>query len=322
MAHIRSFSVEGPEQDKFKHTFRKVIEIFLEELPSMDTCELAEDEDGRCMICQHEYRSGNRNARLNGAEEAVCLPCGHHAGRACTSEWLQPGNGDSCPLCRKKFFFIAPWPHVIPGENDSDNVQHSVPSFDDICMTLFRSDYALENITAEPRRCPPPGWIVRAAGRSREDVTLWRSFFDDEEKRRAFAREILSTPPAEVENAAWMLLAYPDPNELEAHVEALTSVLGTADPKGVIYIQLRDGGGATIFQVDAYAPSDKPDQDEGIFRNLVLRGALDGPPLIKEGRQGSWWAYLGDSEAFSTQDSDIWREMGEQHSDFGSETGL
>ena len=163
---------------------------------------------------------------------------------------------------------------------------------------------------------------MRAAGRSRGDVTLWRSFFDDEEKRRAFAREILSTPPAEVENAAWMLLAYPDPNELEAHVEALTSVLGTADPKGVIYIQLRDGGGATIFQVDAYAPSDKPDQDEGIFRNLVLRGALDGPPLIREGRQGSWWAYLGDSEAFSTQDSDIWREMGEQHSDFGSETGL
>ena len=75
MAHIRSFSVEGPEQDEFKHTFLKVIENFIKELPSMDVCELAEDEDGRCMICQHEYRSGNRNARLNGAEEAVCLPC-------------------------------------------------------------------------------------------------------------------------------------------------------------------------------------------------------------------------------------------------------
>lgn len=102
----------------------------------------------------------------------------------------------------------------------------------------------------------------------------------------------------------------------------LASVLETADPKGVIYIQLRDSGGATIHQVDTHTYSDRPNQDEVIFRSIVLRGALDGPPLIKEGRQGSWWTYLGDGDDFSTHDLDFWGGTGDQETDFDSESDL
>lgn len=321
MDHIRPFSIEGPKQNEFKQAFLKMIDDFLGKLPRIGLDEL--EKDSRCMICQHEYGLENSDAdTIEEAEEAVRLPCGHLAGRSCISTWLQPDKGDSCPMCRKKFFVVAPWPHIIPDKKYWDKLKYFVPSFDDICLSLFRSDYTLENIGTELRGNAPPGWIVRAAGPFPSENESLYGFFRDHEFRKTFARRILSTSPLEVENAAWLLQVYPEPGELEAHVEALASVLETADPKGVIYIQLRDGGGATIHQVDTHTYSDKPNQDEGLFRNLVLRGAFDGPPLIKEGRKGSWWAYIGYGDDFSTHDLDFWRETGDQESDFEPDSDL
>lgn len=310
---IRPFSIEGSEQDDFEQGFRKMIQDFVQRLPIIKADELA--KDSQCMICQNEYGLGNlKNETI---EEAVHLPCGHHAGRKCLATWLQPKQGDSCPMCRKRVFQLLPWPHII-GERDWDESKYYFPTFDDICMTIFRSDYTLPNTRPEPRSHSPPGWIVRAAGRYNEDDKSLIGFFRNHDFRRTFARKILSTSPRGADNAAWMLQVYPEPGEVEAHVEALASVLETADPRGVLYIQLRRNGGATIYQVDTWTYSDKPYQDEGIFRNLVLRGALDGPPLINEGRQGSWWAYLGHGDDFSTDVLQVWRETGNQISSFNS----
>ena len=310
---IRPFSIEGSEQDDFEQGFQKMIQNFVQRLPIIKADELA--KDSQCMICQNEYSLGDlKNETI---EEAVHLPCGHHAGRKCLATWLQPKQGDSCPMCRKRFFQILPWPHII-GERDWDESKYYFPTWDDICMTIFRSDYTLLNTRPEPRSHSPPGWIVRAAGRHNEDDKSLIGVFRDHDFRRTFARKILSTSPRGADNAAWMLQVYSEPREVEAHVEALASVLETADPRGVLYIQLRKSGGATIYQVDTWTCSDKPYQDEGIFRNLVLRGALDGPPLINEGRQGSWWAYLGHGDDFSTDVLQVWRETGNQVSSFNS----
>ena len=51
MAHIRSFSVEEPEQDEFKHTFLKVIENFIKELPNIFR--------HRTAMIQHETRGAS-----------------------------------------------------------------------------------------------------------------------------------------------------------------------------------------------------------------------------------------------------------------------
>ena len=322
MEVIRPFSIEAFKQTEFEETLLKMINDFLEELPRIKTSELG--NDSRCMICQQEYGLTKSDAdTIIEAEEAVRLPCGHHAGQNCISIWLQPDKGgDSCPTCRRKFFVVVPWPHIVPDRKSWGELKYFVPNFDDICLSLFRSDYTLENIGTGLRGISPPGWIVRAPGRFPEKNESLRGFFRDHEFRRTFARRILSTSPMEVENAAWMLQVYPGPGELEAHVEALASVLETADPEGVIYIQLRGVGGvggATIHQVDTHTYSNRPEQDEGIFRSIVLRGALDGSQLIKEGRQGSWWAYLGYGDDLSTHELTFWRETGDQEYDSESD---
>ncbi|CAD6583669.1 MAG: hypothetical protein ASARMPRED_001468 [Alectoria sarmentosa] len=316
MEIIRPFSIEGPEQEKFEQGVRKMIDEFLEELPRIETSELA--KDSQCVICQCEYGLGNSDVdTIEDVEEAVRLPCGHLGGRKCILKWLKLGN--SCPMCRKKVYLVAPWPHIIPDENYWDELKYFVPSFDDICRTLFRSDYTLENMGSGLRGRSPPGWIVRPPGCDNEDDKSLLGFFHDRGNRRKFARKILSTPPPEVEKAAWMLQTYPEPGELQAHVEALASAFETANPRGVLYIQLRDDGGATIYQVHTYTHSDKPCQDEGVFRTLVLRRALNGGPLNwGEGCQGSWWAYVGDGDDFSTGDLHFWEEIRGQNSDFDS----
>ena len=120
-----------------------------------------------------------------------------------------------------KFFLAVPWPQLVPDEKYCDEMKPFIPDFEKICMTLYRSDYTLENIGAKPRVQSPLGWIMRATGRYGQDNESLRGFLRDHESRRTFAREILSTSPPEVENAAWMLQTYPKPGELEAHVEAL-----------------------------------------------------------------------------------------------------
>ena len=308
---IRPFSIEGPQQRKFVQAYLEMIEEFLKNLPRIEASELA--NDSRCIICHHEYSLANSDdaTTIEEAEEAVRLPCGHRAGRKCILTWLQQNKKDSCPICRMRFFLAVPWPQLVPDERYWDELKHFIPDFYKICMTLYRSDYTLENIGANPRVQSPPGWIVRATGRYGQDSESLRGFLRDHESRRTFAREILSTSPPEVEKAAWMLQTYPKPGELEAHVEALASALEAADPKGVTHIQLRDSGGATIHQVDNYTDPDKPYQDEGFFRHLVIRGALDGAPLTRASRQGSWWVYWGDGIDFSTHASEFWQELGE-----------
>ncbi|KAF6235636.1 hypothetical protein HO173_006319 [Letharia columbiana] len=304
MDHIRPFSIEKSKQDEFVQSIPKMIQDFLNELPRVEASKLA--EDGQCMICHQKYGLENPDAdTIEEAEGAVCFPCGHHAGRKCISTWLQT-SGDSCPLCRKKFFLVVPWPHIIPDEKDREDLKYHPPDFEDICSSLRRSDYILENVRTGLRGRSLPGWIVRAAGNYYEYNESQGNFFRDHEFRKMVARKILSTSPSEVENAPWMLQVYPRPGDLEAHVEALASALGAALPRSVIYIQLRDRG-ATIYQVNTYTDSEKPYQDEGFFRNLISRGGLDGDPLMTDDRRGSWWTYLGDGNEFSTYFMGYWR---------------
>ena len=79
-----------------------------------------------------------------------------------------------------------------------------------------------------------------------------------------------------------------------------------------------------IHQVYTYTDPDKAYQDEGLFRHLLIRGALDGTPLTKEGRQGSWWVYCGDGVDFSTHNLEFWQVLGEQNPciDFESDLAL
>lgn len=178
MELIRPFSVEEPEQSKFEQAFPKMIQKFIKDLPRIETSDL--EKDSRCMICQHEYGLDILDTdTIEEAEEAVRLPCGHLAGRKCISTWLESDDGDSCPMCRKTFFRVAPWPHIIPDKKDWKKLK--VPYFDDIYMTLYRADYTLENIGARPRGHSPPGWIVRAAGRYHEDNPSLDDFLRDHE---------------------------------------------------------------------------------------------------------------------------------------------
>ena len=189
---IRSFSIEKSQQDDFEQGFQKMIQEFVQRLPRMEKNELA--KDSQCVICQNEYRLETLNT--DSVEEAVRLPCGHHAGRKCIATWLKPKHGDSCPMCRKRFFQIVPWPQIIT-DKDWDETKYYIPTFDDICMTIFRSDYNLQHIGAGPRGDPFPGWIVRAAGRSSESNKHLVCFFQDYQFGMMFARKILSTSPPE-----------------------------------------------------------------------------------------------------------------------------
>lgn len=88
MDHIRPFSIEESKQDEFVQSIPKMIQDFLNELPRVETSKLA--EDGWCMICHQKYGLENPDAdTIEEAEEVVCFPCGHHAGRKCISTWLQ-----------------------------------------------------------------------------------------------------------------------------------------------------------------------------------------------------------------------------------------
>ena len=77
---IRPFSIEGSQQRAFVQVYLGIIEEFLKKLPRMEASELANDT--RCIVCYHEYSLANPDATtIEEAEEAVRLPCGHHAGR-------------------------------------------------------------------------------------------------------------------------------------------------------------------------------------------------------------------------------------------------
>lgn len=63
-----------------------------------------------CGICKMQYRLHPANDSEAKPEQPIMLPCKHILGEGCLQEWLSPhgGAGNSCPLCRTKFF--PPWP--------------------------------------------------------------------------------------------------------------------------------------------------------------------------------------------------------------------
>ena len=69
--------------------------------------------DSTCMICLELYSANP--AKDSTAESAVLLPCGHHVGAKCISNWLLREGANSCPHCRAKFFTARPRPYMEHG---------------------------------------------------------------------------------------------------------------------------------------------------------------------------------------------------------------
>lgn len=80
------------------------------------------EEDHCCSMCREKYAEAiplndyNITAGIEKPEHILesptYLPCGHIFGNHCLEMWLSPaseggGNGNSCPMCRRRLF--APW---------------------------------------------------------------------------------------------------------------------------------------------------------------------------------------------------------------------
>lgn len=74
---------------------RRVIEKFVEQLPSIPVESLPEDE-AFCTVCLEQYASSEE-------ETPVMLSCGHKFGNKCILRWLAEENW-TCPVCRTLVF--------------------------------------------------------------------------------------------------------------------------------------------------------------------------------------------------------------------------
>lgn len=241
--------------------------------------------DSTCMICLELYSV--KPAKDSTDESAVLLPCGHHVGAKCISNWLSKEGANSCPHCRAKFFPAPPRPNMEYGVMNSDgldNVQRYPSRHIDDYPDLYQVDEPLREIA---RRVDEAGGPFQEPERRQSSAAGGERSRNGDRQRHPsqrydhFLHRSTQEYTESLRRARFIEMADMHMFPTEVLIDRIgclaTSFRLLSFRETLLYIHLQDILGARMPCLETPLRGLNGQQEEALFLQLERRGAFNRP---------------------------------------------